>query len=135
SSFSLTDAIDRQSFERNKQTAKTLLEENLNSIDTIEQESYEIGSKHFEAKESLQALEKGLREAQKRTDSNIPQAYHKFRTLMASELGLDEETLPFVGELIQVTDIEQEWHGAIERAIGGHRIRIVVSPNDAEAII
>ncbi len=134
-SLSLTDAIDRQNFERNKQTAKTLLEENLNTIDTIEQESYEIGSKHFEAKESLQALEKELREAQKRTDSNIPQAYHKFRTLMASELGLDEETLPFVGELIQVKDIEHEWHGAIERAIGVHRIRLVVSPNDAEAII
>ena len=37
--------------------------------------------------------------------------------------------MPFVAEMVQVKPEEQEWRGAIERALGGHRLRILV-PSD-----
>lgn len=60
--------------------------------------------------------------------SNIPGDHHKFRAVLAQALGLPGEQLPFVAELVEVKSAEQRWRGAIERAIGSHRLRILVPP-------
>ena len=39
---------------------------------------------------------------------------------------LPETDLPFAAELVEVRQAEQVWRGAIERALGSHRLRILV---------
>ena len=76
--------------------------------------------------ESLQAQQRAV---QQRPGSNVPPDFQRFRTTLAEQLQLAPEALPFVAELIEVRKDQQAWRGAIERAIGSHRLRIVVPPH------
>lgn len=67
-----------------------------------------------------------IQESNARPNSNIPPKYHAFRVKLAEHLGLSDGDLPFVAELVQVKPEEQSWRGAIERAMGGHRLRVLV---------
>ncbi|MFG3016231.1 ATP-binding protein [Streptomyces cinerochromogenes] len=58
--------------------------------------------------------------------NNIPRKQLQVRTLLCQELGIEESTLPFVGELIQVRDEEQIWAGAAERLLRGFALSLVV---------
>ena len=60
--------------------------------------------------------------------SNLPMDYQRFRADLAAHLGLAEDDLPFVAELVEVPPPQQHWRGAIERALGSHRLRILVPP-------
>ncbi len=61
-----------------------------------------------------------------RPGSNLPVEFQRFRAELAEHLGLPETDLPFAAELVEVRKAEQAWRGAIERALGSHRLRIVV---------
>ena len=61
-----------------------------------------------------------------RPGSNLPMEFQRFRTDLAEHLGLPETDLPFAAELVEVRKAEQAWRGAIERALGSHRLRILV---------
>ncbi|MBP3979365.1 AAA family ATPase [Acidovorax sp. JG5] len=61
-----------------------------------------------------------------RPGSNLPVEFQRFRTDLADHLGLPESDLPFAAELLEVRKAEQAWRGAIERALGSHRLRILV---------
>lgn len=71
-------------------------------------------------------LREELQKIRARPGSNLPGNYQDFRAELATALSLDEAQLPFVAELIEVKAEESAWRGAIERAIGGHRLRILV---------
>ncbi|MFC7407375.1 ATP-binding protein [Hydrogenophaga atypica] len=64
----------------------------------------------------------------KRPGSNIPPALQKFRADLAEQLGQAVEGLPFVAELVEVQKHQQHWRGAIERALGSQRLRVLVAP-------
>ena len=76
--------------------------------------------------QDLQAEHDAVRQ---RPGSNLPMEFQRFRTDLAEHLSLSEDELPFVAELIEVQKKEHSWRGAIERAIGSHRLRILVPPN------
>ncbi len=76
--------------------------------------------------------ERELDEVRKRPGSNIPTAQHNFRRELSAHLGLRNEDVPFVAELIEVKVEERHWRGAIERAIGGERLRLLVRAECAE---
>jgi uncharacterized protein YPO0396 len=76
-------------------------------------------------------LQHELTDAEKRPNSNIPGEQHRFRGLLAQHLGLDEEALPFVAELIEVQPEQAHWRGAIERAIGSERLRLLIAHEHA----
>lgn len=61
-----------------------------------------------------------------RPGSNLPMEHQRFRAELADHLGLPESDLPFTAELVEVRKTEQAWRGAIERALGSHRLRILV---------
>ena len=61
-----------------------------------------------------------------RPGSNLPMEFQRFRTELTDHLGLPESDLPFAAELVEVRKAEQAWRGAIERALGSHRLRILV---------
>jgi uncharacterized protein YPO0396 len=64
--------------------------------------------------------------------SNIPQHIAKIRQHIAKALGLEKDALPFVGELIRVTD--EAWAGAIERVLHHTALSILVDERDYEAV-
>ncbi|MFF3695030.1 ATP-binding protein [Streptomyces sp. NPDC002221] len=57
---------------------------------------------------------------------NIPRKQLDLRSRLCHELGIDEDELPFAGELIQVRDGEQEWAGAAERLLRGFALSMLV---------
>ena len=58
--------------------------------------------------------------------SNIPARMLEMRATMCEALDLDEETLPFAGELLQVQPTEGAWEGAIERLLHGFGLSLLV---------
>lgn len=78
--------------------------------------------------EQSQGLKEELAELSKRKDSNIHSDYLRMRRLLADDTGILLGELPFLGELIDVKDTESVWRGAIERALGFERHKLIVSP-------
>ncbi|XRD86275.1 ATP-binding protein [Dyella acidisoli] len=65
-------------------------------------------------------------EALKRNPSSIPAPIQAMRARLCSELGWSENTLPFVGELLQVKTEHAAWRGAIERVLHGFALSLLV---------
>ncbi len=80
-------------------------------------------------------LETALRKVEERPGSNIPPPFQDFRAGLAERLALHEEDLPFVAELVEVKPEESAWRGAIERAIGPERLRILVPESRIDAAL
>ncbi|MDZ7921418.1 ATP-binding protein [Rhodoferax sp.] len=77
----------------------------------------------------LAQLRQELEAVRARPGSNVPTAFTQFRTALAEQLQLSPDELPFVAELVEVQKKQQAWRGAIERALGSHRLRILVPPH------
>jgi uncharacterized protein YPO0396 len=61
-----------------------------------------------------------------RRKSNIDAAQVRIRDALCAALSIDENELPFAGELIQVRDDEREWEGAAERMLRGFGLALLV---------
>ena len=59
--------------------------------------------------------------------SNIPLVQINMRASMCDALGLDEDAMPFIGELIQVREEHLGWEGAIERVLHNFGLALLVS--------
>lgn len=62
----------------------------------------------------------------RRQPSNIPHHMLELRHSLADKLGLADDVLPFVGELLEVAPEEVDWQGAIERVLHGFALSILV---------
>ncbi|KEI72996.1 ATP-binding protein [Endozoicomonas elysicola] len=92
----------------------------------------------FERITRSQALEQVTQEyeaVKARPGSNIKGALQNFRSDLAEALSLEEDSLPFIAELVEVKTAEKPWRGAIERAIGSHRERILVPSQHMKAAL
>ncbi len=131
----LSDELSVESLEKNRRH----VDERLAALDAQIAEAQLLAFKAGVAQEGLvsrrQELEAEQAEVSKRPGSNLPGLFQAFRSELAVELGLEELALPFVAELVQVQPHEQPWRGAIERAIGSHRLRILVPPEAAEVAL
>lgn len=58
--------------------------------------------------------------------SNIPTDQICLRAALCAALKLDEEEMPFAGELIQVREEERDWEGAAERLLRGFGLSLLV---------
>ncbi|MFN3712681.1 MAG: ATP-binding protein [Alcanivoracaceae bacterium] len=130
--LSLPDTLNRETVAANKAQAKAQLQQLEQERIDAKENAYEQGIAVHQADKAVSALQEQLTEAQARPDSNIRPEYQRFRALLASELALAEDDLPFIGELVQVKKQEAEWRGAIERAIGSDRLRILVPPESVK---
>lgn len=86
-------------------------------------------SQEQELQRQLENIESLLSKAKDRPGSNIPPQFQDFRAELAAELAVPEADLPFLAELVEVKSEEALWRGAIERAIGSDRLRILVPEN------
>ncbi len=58
--------------------------------------------------------------------SNIDSTQVKIREALCAALGLEEQDLPFAGELIRVREEERDWEGAIERVMRNFGLSLLV---------
>lgn len=68
----------------------------------------------------------------KNNRSNIPQKISNIRDAIALHIGIYEEKLPFIGELIEVED--EEWNGAIERVLNSFALCLLVESEYYEEV-
>ncbi len=99
------------------------------------QEAWQFGATQQRHQETLDQISADLQQARARPGSNIPGPQQQFRTELALHLRISEEQLPFVAELIEVKPEESHWRGAIERAIGGNRLRVMVPQERMKAAL
>jgi uncharacterized protein YPO0396 len=83
----------------------------------------------------LAANEAERQQVAQRPSSNIPPAYDAFRSELARQLDMDDKQLPYLAELAEVKPEQADWRGAVERAIGSHRLRIVVPEPHMDAAL
>jgi uncharacterized protein YPO0396 len=110
----------------NQHHARQKHQEQTETQKRLTKSAFDAGAADQQRRAEHQALQQELQEIRSRPGSNIPSADHQFRSALADHLALREEDLPYVAELIEVKPEEAAWRGAIERAIGGHRLRILV---------
>ncbi|WP_168625644.1 SbcC/MukB-like Walker B domain-containing protein [Cryobacterium sp. BB307] len=71
---------------------------------------------YFTSRDELRKIDQELTELRQRK-SNLPAPLLVARRQLAAELGVNENALPFAGELIEVLPEFAEWSGAIERVL------------------
>ncbi|HEU0198723.1 MAG TPA: ATP-binding protein [Nevskiaceae bacterium] len=79
---------------------------------------HEGKQQHAELRQTIDSL--------KRRRSNIEDAQIRIRSMLCAALKLDEATMPFAGELIQVREEERDWQGAAERLLRGFGLSLLV---------
>lgn len=94
--------------------------------DAIQHEALAAFSRLHESSSRVAEAEASLRKVKERPGSNIPLKYQEFRGAMVESLGLNDDDAPFLAELVEVRPEESAWRGAIERAIGSERLRVLV---------
>jgi uncharacterized protein YPO0396 len=100
--------------------------------ETVDQEvasaDYDRTNAEFEFKQGNQEydlLKKEIASLKTRV-SNIDEKQVALRRLLCQSVGVPEEEMPFIGELIQVLESERDWEGAIERLLHSFGLSILV---------
>jgi uncharacterized protein YPO0396 len=126
----LDAVLTREALAANQQRARELQTEKQALHQHQKQEAWDLGATQQRERQARDELKAEVDQVLERPGSNVPGPYQLFRSELAGQLGLEDHVVPFVAELIEVKAEESRWRGAIERAIGGHRTRIMV-PADA----
>lgn len=133
--LALNAALTRDALAANQQRARELQTEKQALHECQKREAWALGAAQQREKQARDELKAQLDQALERPGSNLPGPYQLFRSELAGQLGLAEHAVPFVAELIEIKAEESRWRGAIERAIGGHRMRIMVPPDAIKAAL
>lgn len=99
------------------------------------EETLEARSRLRDEETQASEIEAALKKVRDRPSSNIPPNYQDFRAALADHLGMTEGDLPFVAELVEVKTEEHSWRGAIERAIGSERLRLLIPESRMESAL
>lgn len=70
----------------------------------------------------------------KRRRSNIDDRQIQIRTAVCQALGIEEDDMPFAGELIQVRESERDWEGAAERLLRSFGLSLLVPDRHYKAV-
>ncbi len=76
-------------------------------------------------REEIEEIDRELRSLAGRP-SNLPERSIALRERLCADLGLETETIPFAGELIEVADHHAVWRGAAERVLRGFALSLLV---------
>jgi uncharacterized protein YPO0396 len=120
----LDTEISAEQFAQNQKKLQVLDVEKKQEGDSINTQQIQLQAEMNPYRERQREIEEEILNIQKRPGSNIESKFQRFRDLLAEELGLKSDDLPFVAEMIEVKD--KAWRGAIERALGSERLRILV---------
>lgn len=133
--LALDAALTRDALAANQQRARELQTEKQQIYRHQKQEAWEKGAALQREKQARDESKAELEQVLERPGSNVPGPHQLFRSELAEQLGLEDHSLPFVAELVEVKAEDSRWRGAIERAVGGHRTRIMVPPEAIKAAL
>lgn len=133
--FKLSDELSVETLRCNQAWLRGHHAEVQKQHDRQQEETLSALSQQRELEATLCEAESTLRKVQGRPGSNIPPQFQDFRAELTAQLSLREEDLPFLAELVEVKPEESAWRGAIERAIGSDRLRILVPEGHIDAAL
>jgi uncharacterized protein YPO0396 len=122
----LSRDINENSFHKNRQRLPEIKAATETARAAARQKAVDLAAEMKQHRETEQNLVTEIRHVEARPNSNIPAPFQSFRELLAHELGLAGADLPFLAEMVEVQASEHRWQGAIERAMGSERLRILV---------
>ncbi len=125
-SLGLEGELSRGRFQSNHDAANELQRSLTSDAEVVRASVDKARAARQLVSERLAGIEADIVSAEARPDSNIPANFQKFRQALAEAMSMSETEIPYVAELVEVKQEEQGWRGAIERAIGGHRLRLLV---------
>ena len=120
----LNTDISFEQLKNNQQHSELQLNELQQAIKETEQLREQLTKDTLNAEDAEKEIEKEIQQVIAAPDSNIPIQFLKFQHILAQQLNLDTDSIPYIGQCIEVQD--KKWQGAIERAIGSHRLRLVI---------
>lgn len=124
--FGLSGELSEKSLLANQRLLAERQQSEQDRCDSQRTKTLEAMSELRDEENRLKDFEEALAKVRRRPGSNIPPNFQDFRSELASRLSLQESELPFLAELIEVKPSESTWRGAIERAIGSERLRVLV---------
>ncbi|MDD2389545.1 MAG: SbcC/MukB-like Walker B domain-containing protein [Desulfobacterales bacterium] len=121
----LGPARDEEAFYANRKSAETLLDKIEDDLLTLGKKQVDIGIEIKEKERRLTLLKEEI-DSLKSRKNNIPLKNLRIRKEMAAASGIDEEQLPFAGELLSVREDEKAWEGAMERVLHNFGLSLLV---------
>lgn len=118
-------AADAPAFVAQRSQFKALREELRGRDADLQNSLTEHGVTLRQGKQEHDALQAEI-DSLKRRRSNIDDQQIQIRSALCIALGLNEDDMPFAGELIQVRDEERDWEGAAERLLRGFGLALLV---------
>lgn len=117
-----------------KEDLRGEIEQTTSVVEGLQQQQVDARVKEAQVKPEITRLETELVELMKRKDSNIHSDYLRMRRELAESTGIAIAELPFLGELIDVKATEAVWRGAIERALGFVRLKLIIPPHHRKSV-
>ena len=125
--LNLKDGSSEENFNENYKKHSELLAEQ----DRIESELFDERAKIVAESKNISAkitdISQIVKQLEEKSDSNVDYHYQRIRDEIVEDLDIDPGELVFAAELMDVKESESRWQGAIERALGGIRLTMLVS--------
>lgn len=93
----------------------------------------EVMSRRSRLGEQVQEVEADLASLAQRP-TNLPRESLALRARLCADLDLDEDDLPFAGELVEVAEEHASWRGAAERVLRGFGLSLLVPQRHYRAV-
>ncbi len=110
----------------NQQIAREKLIQLQTQENELEQVQDQQTQKTLNKEEQKAELAEEISDVLAAPDSNIPRQFRRFQYELAQQLQIPVAEVPYIAQCIEIHD--KPWQGAIERAIGSHRLRLIIAP-------
>ena len=125
SKLNLSIPNSEDDFEKIQKSANELLNTIENDKEELKQQEIDIEINKRDLFAKYNGLEEELSSLGTRS-SNIPNKNISIRKQIAEGIGISEQTIPFVGELLQIKESEKDWEYAIERLLHNLALTLLV---------
>lgn len=132
--LTLKPLLDEAVFSHNQTEAAAKLASTESANKKYQDRFAEISGKYSQLQANINDISTEIKEIKARPDSNIAVRFQQLRDELVSSLKLSRDQCVFIGELIDVTEEDKKWQGAIERALGGLPTTLAV-PNDCYSMV
>lgn len=121
----LPAAHTEQGFFRNLKSAADKQEEMQAERDRLTSLQGAKMAEHLTTRKEIEIQKQEIESLETRSNQ-LPSGILELRSELVRQLGIREEDVPFVGELLQVRPEEKEWEGALERLLHGFGVSMLV---------
>lgn len=121
----LETANTDKTFFKNLKNAEGKVEALKTRQDEILSEIGKIAGAKTTVEENIEMESREL-DSLKQRENQIPLEFLNIREQLADALDIDEEEIPFAGELLRVNENEKDWEGALERLLRGFGVSMLV---------